>query len=123
MTKKQIRLLKALNFSDEMVKADRRKLLGEGAFGASMGAFNGYVWNDLLKNRAYKKHVKHAEQHGLTPLSRDEYFKKHPGISNQKAALIGAGIGGGLGLLTQHYLNKNKLVKETRYDQKPTVVN
>lgn len=119
LTKKQRRLLRVLGVDFSY----RSKLLGEGAFGAGMGAFNGYVWNDVLKNRAYKKHVKNAEQHGLTPLSRDEYFKQHPGMSNQKAALIGAGIGGGIGLLAQHYLNKNKVVDQTIYDDKPTVIN
>lgn len=119
MTRKQVRLLRALgvDFADSPVtntnavpdylaKVNQSKLLSEGAFGAGMGAINGYLINNLVKNRAYKKHVKYAKKHGLTPLSQDDYFKKNPGVSHSKAALIGAGIGGGVSLLAQNHINK-----------------
>lgn len=122
MTKKQIRLLKALgvDFSDQPVqnvtptipdsrqKANQALVLGQSGLGAAIGGINGYLLNSIAKNRAYKRHCKYAKKHGLTPMSWDAYQEKHPGLSHGKAALIGAGIGAGIGALGQNQINKTR---------------
>lgn len=89
MTKKQIRLLRALNFSDTVEFALTHAGLGVTAGGALLGAG--------LSQLKYNRDKKKAERMGLDTSD----------ISRLRYALAGGALGGAAGFGTQHMLKDN----------------